>query len=106
MFRKHTMFVFPGHKYLGPGNNLNSGEPVDMDDFIAQEHDRAYENAQCKEDVFLADGIAIFRFIKDWLNNRNWHSAIGAIGLSFKHFTEKLIRRVIYPRLDADKQKK
>lgn len=92
-------FVFPGHRYLGPGNDLNSGEPVDTDDLIAQEHDHAYESARCEEDVFNADETAIFKFICDWIRNKNWHSAIGAIGLSLKHATEKLIRRVIYPRL-------
>lgn len=93
-------FVFPGHKYLGPGNDLNSGDPVDTDDLIAQEHDYAYETARCEEDVFIADENAIFSFICDWFKNKNWHSAIGALGLAFKHATEKLINRVIYPRLE------
>lgn len=91
--------VFPGHKYLGPGNKLDCGDPVDSDDAIARDHDRAYEMAVCKEDVYLADRKAIFSFMIDWFTNKNWHSAIGAVGLAFKHFTEKLLHLVLYPRL-------
>lgn len=36
-------FNFPGHKYLGPGNGLDRGEPVDADDAAAQKHDQAYD---------------------------------------------------------------
>jgi hypothetical protein len=96
------MVLFPGHNYLGPGNDLNSGKPVDVDDLIAQEHDIAYESARNEEDVFVADRIAILRFIFDCIKNKNWHSAIGAIGLSLKHGFEKLIRKVVYPRLDQN----
>lgn len=94
-------FVFPGHKYLGPGNDLDSGEPVDSDDLIAQEHDNAYELAECQEDVYRADEVAIFSFIIDWIKNKNWHSVLGALGISLKHCTEKLLNRVFYPRLES-----
>lgn len=92
--------VIPGHKYLGPGNKLDCGEPVDTDDAIARNHDKDYETATCKEDVYLADTNAIFSFLRDWVTNNNWHSAVGAIGLSFKHGVEKLFKRVFYPRLN------
>lgn len=36
-------FNFPGHKYLGPGNSLDRGPPVDADDAAAQKHDQAYQ---------------------------------------------------------------
>lgn len=36
-------FNFPGHKYLGPGNSLDRGPPVDADDAAAQAHDQAYD---------------------------------------------------------------
>lgn len=36
-------FNFPGHKYLGPGNGLDRGEPVDADDAAAQKHDQSYD---------------------------------------------------------------
>ncbi len=59
-------FVFPGHNYLGPGNNLNSGVPVDTDDAIVRKHDKAYHEAECKSDAYRADEIAIFSFMFDW----------------------------------------
>nr|QHD57624.1 capsid protein [Adeno-associated virus] len=36
-------FVFPGHNYLGPGNDLDNGKPVDADDAAAKKHDEAYD---------------------------------------------------------------
>lgn len=96
--------IFPGHRYLGPGNKLNNGPPVDMDDLIAQTHDLAYENAFDKEDVHIADEKAIFSFAIDWLKNKNWHSAIGALGLGLKHLVEVMCGRVFYPKLYKKKK--
>lgn len=95
-------FVFPGHNYLGPGNDLDSGVPVDSDDAIAREHDKAYEQAECKSDIYVADDNAIFAFILDWLQYKNWHSVLGAICLSFKTCTERLFDTVFYPRFVPD----
>lgn len=39
--------VLPGYKYLGPGNGLDKGEPVNNADAAALEHDKAYD-AQLK----------------------------------------------------------
>lgn len=94
-------FVFPGHHYIGPGNPLESGVPVDTDDAIAREHDKAYEEAECKSDVYIADENAIFAFILDWFKYKNWHSALGAMCLSFKTCTERLFRTVFYPRFGS-----
>lgn len=97
-------FVFPGHNYLGPGNDLNSGEPVDSDDVIARAHDKSYHEAECNSDIYRADEIAIFAFLFDCIHNRNWHSALGAICLSFKNCTERLFNTVFYPRLKRTNQ--
>lgn len=35
--------VVPGYKYLGPGNGLDKGEPVNQADAAAQRHDQAYQ---------------------------------------------------------------
>nr|QKN88776.1 MAG: capsid protein [Dependoparvovirus sp.] len=35
--------VLPGYKYLGPGNGLDKGEPVNQADAAALEHDKAYD---------------------------------------------------------------
>lgn len=94
-----NIFVFPCHKYLGPGNNLNAGSPVDTDDFIAQQHDLAYENASNKEDIYQADEKAIFSFIIDCIKNKNWHSVVGALAIGFKHLTELLCGKIFYPKL-------
>jgi hypothetical protein len=94
-----NLFIFPGHKYLGPGNKLNAGLPIDTDDFIAQQHDQAYENAIDKEDIYHTDENAVFAFIIDWIKNKNWHSAVGALGLGLKHLTEVSSGKIFYPKL-------
>ncbi len=99
-----VVFLFPGHNYLGPGNDLDLAEPVDTDDVIARKHDEAYEEAECKSDVYLADENAIFAFIIDWIQYKNWHSALGAICLSFKTCTERLFQTVFYPRFKAESE--
>lgn len=96
--KKRFSCIFPGHKYLGPGNDIGSGSPTDTDDFIAQ-HDLDYENSNDKEDVFRADKKAIRAFIRDWIKNKNWHSAIGCVLLGLKHFTEKICGKIFYPKL-------
>lgn len=94
---------FYGHKYLGPGNKLLNGEPVDEDDKIAQRHDHQYSDIQqrsdnnFKQDVWAADREAIGDFTNDFLGNSNWHSAVGAIGLGIKHGAERLTNSVYYP---------
>lgn len=93
-----NIFIFPGHKYLGPGNKLNVGSPADTDDFIAQQHDLAYEFATDKDDIYHADKKAIYAFIIDWIKNKNFHSVIGAIGLGLKHLTEVVCGKIFYPR--------
>lgn len=96
-FRK--LFIFPGHKYLGPGNTLNSGTPIDTDDSIALHHDLDYENASNRDDIYEADKKAIVAFIFDWVKNKNWHSAVGAFVLGLKHLTEVICRKIFYPKL-------
>lgn len=93
------IFIFPGHKYLGPGNKLDAGFPVDSDDLIAKQHDIAYESARTTEDVHTADNEAIFAFIIDWFKNKNWHSAVGAVGLGLKHLVELISGKIFYPKL-------
>lgn len=96
----------PRHNYLGPGNTAraegNTLEPVDSDDLIAQEHDDAYHYAKTKEDVFAADKKAIHEFASDAWKNRNWHSAVGAVGLGIKHGVERLSDKVYYPSLPGE----
>lgn len=93
-------FVFPGHRYLGPGNPVNNGVPVDRDDEIAMRHDIAYENASTKRAVRKADRVAIKEFAKDAVMSGNWHSVVGAAGLSAKYAAETVVG-VQYPRIKS-----
>ena len=42
-------FVLPGSKYIGPGNEMNKGKPVDEADANAYQHDKDY-------DAYIAKG--------------------------------------------------
>lgn len=88
--------LYPGHNYLGPGNELQSGKPVDKDDAIAEEHDWRYHLAQNEEDVRAADRKAIWEFLKEGVNNP--HAWVGASGLGLKYGVETLTG-VLYPRI-------
>lgn len=91
------MPLFPGHRYLGPGNRLHNGEPVDEDDRIARRHDEAYSRAQSDADVFAADRQYTKEFFKDFVSTGNWHSALGAVGLGTKNLVEeKVLGRSLY----------
>jgi hypothetical protein len=95
-----SKFVLPGHRYIGPGNPLNNGQPVDSDDAIAKTHDIAYNNAETAEDVRAADRKAIGEFAHDAYHNLNPHSALGAAGLGVKYGVESLTG-VIYPSISG-----
>ncbi|KAK9678915.1 Phospholipase A2-like domain [Popillia japonica] len=90
----------PYHKYLGPGNELSGEEPVDTDDAIALQHDSAYETAISAEDILKADEDAILDFWDDFSTSGNWHSLVGAAGLTLKHEVEKQVG-VIYPDMSS-----
>lgn len=83
--------LFPKHKYLGPGNPVPNGPPVDNDDWIAYVHDVAYTKTTTPEDVRQADREAIASFSEDWKQNNNWHSLIGAAGLGAKYLGESMV---------------
>ena len=55
----------PGHNYVGPGNKLDNGLPVDTDDLIAQHHDWHYANAKNKQDIRNADIEFLWETAKD-----------------------------------------
>lgn len=40
--REQVGFTLPGYKYLGPGNSLNRGVPVNALDDAAKKHDEKY----------------------------------------------------------------
>nr|BAA82965.1 structural protein [Periplaneta fuliginosa densovirus] len=92
--------TYPFHHYLGPGNPLDNNEPVDRDDAIAEEHDKAYANAKSSIDVINADKKAIDHFSEDFEKNGNLHSLIGKTGLQIKTAIEQRFG-VIYPSVSG-----
>ncbi|KAL3211370.1 hypothetical protein MRX96_008464 [Rhipicephalus microplus] len=74
---KRKQFTRTGHRYLGNGNPLRNGDPVDEDDGIAKSHDEAYERATSHEDVFAADQASAALFLNDFRRTDNWHSPLG-----------------------------
>lgn len=100
------MPVLPGHRYIGPGNQLNNGHPIDDDDRIAQQHDHRYDNAKDFNDVRDADRDAIHQFWSDALHNWNLHSAIGAAGLGIKYGAESVFGQIYPSKNDMDAKRK
>lgn len=84
------MSRLPFHKYLGPGNKLNSGEPVNSADYIAEEHDHAYDQAQDISEIQKADYAGALEFVGDFQQSGSIPSAIGALGLTAKYGFEKI----------------
>lgn len=95
------MALYPGHKYLGPGNPLNNGTPVDSADRIAEKHDWAYHFASSAEDIFSADAIAIKEFFKDSVSSFSLPSLVGAVGLSVKTGVEHIVGSPLYPSMPS-----
>nr|AMP54051.1 parvovirus coat protein VP1 [uncultured bacterium] len=91
--------TLPGYKYLGPGNSLDEGEPVNSADAIAKEHDEEYDKAESNEDIFNSDWKAISSFKDDFFNSPSIGNIAGVLGLGTKHILEKSTGRVIYPNL-------
>ena len=85
-------FNVPGYRYLGPGNKLNNGTPINSADSIARDHDIAYEQAKSTSDIRAADRKAIGQFIGD----KSIGGTIGAVGLGVKYIGESIVG-VQYP---------
>lgn len=95
------------HRYLGPGNLINSGFPVDVADAIAEQHDLAYERIQnikrhlddalWDKQIQEADWTAVNDFLTAWAANpSDYWSLVGAAGLATKASLERFIG-VKYP---------
>lgn len=81
---------------------MPNGIPVDEDDRIALLHDIKYNRTTSSADIRSADRQAIQLFYSDFAGHRNWHSAIGALGLDIKYLGESIFG-VQYPRSFGDK---
>lgn len=89
--------LYPKHNYLGPGNSLFNGQPINKADEIAQAHDWDYATSKTKEEIFDSDNTAIQAFDNNLKNNFNIPSLVGKYGLSIKSGFEKLINKTVYP---------
>ena len=93
---KQPIITLPGHKYLGPGNSLNTGEqPLDKDDLLAFNHDHDYNKAKTPEEVREADREHILNSVDDILKG-DIHSIISGAGIGAKYGIES-ITGVKYP---------
>lgn len=99
LFSTMVKFLYPGHKYLGPGNPLRNGKPVDKADQIAEKHDWEYHYAKTKDDVYKSDQRAISAFARDFVSHPNLPSLAGFAGLGIKTATEHLFDTVFYPHI-------
>ncbi len=97
-------FHLPGHAYLGPGTQDLTASPLDEDDVIAAEHDRAYASANSDADIRKADLAAIKEFGTSFLSG-NLHSGVGLAGLGAKYIGETLVG-VQYPKMPPDSNKR
>ncbi|AAQ99109.1 unknown [Neodiprion lecontei nucleopolyhedrovirus] len=84
------------HRYLGIGNELYCGEPIDEDDKIAFYHDLDYTLATSADDIMLADQTAVQKFFA----LRNIHGLIAGSLLHLKYIIEKRLGRIIYPNIN------
>lgn len=55
MVQSVVMFVFSRHNYLGPGNLLNKGEPINSDDYFVPQQNLEYRYATNSDDVGASD---------------------------------------------------
>ena len=93
---KEPIITLPGHKYLGPGNTIGTGEePIDNDDLLAFNHDLDYNKAKTVEEVRDADREHILNSIDDILKG-DIHSIISGAGIGAKYGIES-ITGVKYP---------
>jgi len=101
---KSPTITLPGHKYLGPGNTLNTGAvPIDDDDKDAFNHDHDYSKAKTTDEVREADREHILTTVDKALKG-DIHSAISAIGISGKYLGES-VSGVQYPIISGESLK-
>lgn len=105
-------WLYPGTKYVGPGNSLNKGEPVNHGDRVAQKHDLEYDyykylynrkeitKKEFEEKIKESDS----NFIKEnsWFNLQEAISKAGIIG---KQTVEKITGQ-LYPSMSEEPDNK
>lgn len=97
--------TWPGYKYLGPGNDVDLGEPVNDADAIARYHDLEYELAQKWNDIRDADRDALKGFADSFRQKPTLGALVGLVGIGTKYGIESVVG-VQYPKTVMGKQKK
>lgn len=92
----------PFHRYFGPGNSDDEGEPTNYNDYIAKEHDKAYGKAKNKKEIFNADKKSSNDFLTNIFStnfdiSQSIPAFIGYSGLKIKNKVEEFIDDTIYP---------
>lgn len=73
-----TGWVPPGYKYLGPGNDLDQGEPTNPSDAAAKEHDEAYDRyLRSGRNPYLYHNPADDTFIDKTKDAKDWGGKVG-----------------------------
>nr|QRQ90263.1 MAG: hypothetical protein 4 [Parvoviridae sp.] len=93
---KDPIITLPEHKFLGPGNTVNDKVAHDLDDEFARVHDILYANATTQQDISDADEHFLFDTVSDIIDNGNYHSLVGYLGIKFKTLLENIVG-VQYP---------
>lgn len=87
----------PGYKYLGPGNDLNQGEPTNPSDAAAKEHDEAYDQyIKSGKNPYLYFSPADQRFIDQTKDAKDWGGKVG-------HYFFRT-KRAFAPKLSTDSE--
>lgn len=90
-------WVPPGYKYLGPGNDLNQGEPTNPSDAAAKEHDEAYDQyIKSGKNPYLYFSPADQRFIDQTKDAKDWGGKVG-------HYFFRT-KRAFAPKLSTDSE--
>nr|QTZ83186.1 MAG: putative VP1 [Periparus ater parvoviridae sp.] len=101
---KKAGLTLPGYKYLGPGNSTNLGTPNNEVDAIAYWHDKAYEHAKSKNEIFDADKWARKHFGDEFYKHPSVGAALGWIGMGTKNIIEEnIIGDSVYPSMPKRK---
>ena len=79
--RKRRGWTAPGYNYMGPGNPLDNGPPVNQNDYASMIHDRKYQKIlDNKDNPYFKWSDAD----EQWLKDTTW-SGFGIAGKAFFH---------------------
>lgn len=82
-------YSLPGYKYIGPGNRLHKGKPVDSNDRVAEKHDWAYDRyVRAGKDPYWNYNNADDRAQRDF-DHTSYGGTLGRSFFTFKRFASQ-----------------